>query len=317
FQQPVVPQIGQSYAGTCNNMVQFTDNSIICTTVSIVSRTWDFGDGTTSTQLNPSHNYTANGTYVVKLTLNDDQGGVNVRTSSVSVMVNPPVPALGNDIDVCPGTPVTLNAGTTGGIYKWFPAGLTSDSTSPTLTFIPTGDMNVKLSVTGCNQTGWDSIRIYVRNNTKPTLTMVGKALQSSAANSYNWFVNSTLIPSATNKMYTPKQPGYYQVGTINDYLCPSLSDSVFYMPTGRFKAGEVIIRLSPNPTKGVFTVWLSKAPTKPVRMEIFTADGKLAYNTLINSQVSTIYPGHLTKGAYMVRFIINGSVETVPLIEL
>ena len=317
FQQPVVAQIGQSFAGTCSNMVQFTDNSIICSTVSIVSRTWEFGDGTTSTQPNPSHTYTGNGIFIVKLTLNDDQGGVNVKTSSVSVMVNPPVPDLGNDIDVCPGTPVTLDAGTTGGIYKWFPAGLTSDSTSPTLTFIPTADMNVKLSVTACNQTGWDSIRIYVRNNTKPTLNMVGKALQSSAANSYNWFVNGTLIPSATNKMYTPKQPGYYQVGTINDYLCPSLSDSVFYMPTGKFKAGDITIRLSPNPTKGVFTVWLSKAPTKPVRMEIFTADGKLAYNTLIHSQVSTIYPGHLTRGAYMVRFIINGSVETIPLIEL
>jgi len=88
-------------------------------------------------------------------------------------------------------------------------------------------------------------------------------------------------------------------------------------MPNGKFKAGDIIIRLSPNPTKGVFTVWLSKAPTKPVRMEIFTADGKLAYNTLIHSQVSTIYPGHLTRGTYMVRFIINGSVETVPLIEL
>ena len=37
----------------------------------IVSRLWDFGDGTTSTLQNPSHTYTAPGNYTVKLTVTD------------------------------------------------------------------------------------------------------------------------------------------------------------------------------------------------------------------------------------------------------
>ncbi|MFC2141004.1 PKD domain-containing protein, partial [Acidobacteriota bacterium] len=38
----------------------------------IVSWLWDFGDGNTSTQQNPSHTYAADGTYTVTLTVTDD-----------------------------------------------------------------------------------------------------------------------------------------------------------------------------------------------------------------------------------------------------
>lgn len=48
-------------------LVQFTDQS----TGGIISRRWDFGDGSTSTALNPSHTYTALGYYTVTLTVTD------------------------------------------------------------------------------------------------------------------------------------------------------------------------------------------------------------------------------------------------------
>jgi PKD repeat protein len=35
---------------------------------------WDFGDGTTSTEVNPSHTYTAFGTYTVSLSVNGPKG---------------------------------------------------------------------------------------------------------------------------------------------------------------------------------------------------------------------------------------------------
>ena len=43
--------------------VQFTDLSQYAT-----SRSWNFGDGTTSTEQNPMHTYSAAGTYTVSLT---------------------------------------------------------------------------------------------------------------------------------------------------------------------------------------------------------------------------------------------------------
>ena len=46
------------------NSVVFTDNSVLNAT----TWQWDFGDGNTSTEQNPTHTYTAEGTYTVSLT---------------------------------------------------------------------------------------------------------------------------------------------------------------------------------------------------------------------------------------------------------
>lgn len=53
---------------------------------SIVSWSWDFGDGNSSTAQNPSHAYAANGTYTVGLTVTDNDG--NTGSTSQSVTVN-------------------------------------------------------------------------------------------------------------------------------------------------------------------------------------------------------------------------------------
>ncbi|MGN7918225.1 S8 family serine peptidase [Lysobacter sp. 22409] len=53
---------------------------------SIASRSWNFGDGTAaSTAANPSHTYTAAGTYNVSLTVTDNAGATHTKTASVTV----------------------------------------------------------------------------------------------------------------------------------------------------------------------------------------------------------------------------------------
>ncbi|WP_158549164.1 M14 family zinc carboxypeptidase [Lysobacter silvisoli] len=52
---------------------------------SIVSRSWNFGDGTTSTAASPSKTYAAAGSYTVTLTVTDDDGATNTKTASVTV----------------------------------------------------------------------------------------------------------------------------------------------------------------------------------------------------------------------------------------
>ena len=73
--------------------VDFTDTSTD-SDGSIVSWLWNFGDGNSSSQQNPSHTYNSAGLYTVTLTVNDDQGAqdststaVNVTASSTSTTV--------------------------------------------------------------------------------------------------------------------------------------------------------------------------------------------------------------------------------------
>ncbi len=59
--------------------VVFTNASQNYTTVS-----WDFGDGATSTEVNPTHTYAALGTYTVKLTATGE-GGTDVSSQSIAI----------------------------------------------------------------------------------------------------------------------------------------------------------------------------------------------------------------------------------------
>ncbi|MFO7885456.1 MAG: PKD domain-containing protein [Desulfobacteraceae bacterium] len=49
---------------------------------------WDFGDGNSATDRDPSHTYTAEGTFCVALTVTDADG--NVATATKNISVTPP-----------------------------------------------------------------------------------------------------------------------------------------------------------------------------------------------------------------------------------
>lgn len=64
--------------------VTFTDASTPAS-APIVSRSWDFGDGATSTALNPQHVYAAPGTYDVRLTVTDSNGSSHTVSHTVTI----------------------------------------------------------------------------------------------------------------------------------------------------------------------------------------------------------------------------------------
>jgi PKD repeat protein len=83
-------------AGAVPHTVDFTDKS--SGDRPIVSHVWDFGDGTTSTEVNPSHTYATASTFDVTLTVTDDQGHTDthkeVALIAVSEIPNPILPDM-------------------------------------------------------------------------------------------------------------------------------------------------------------------------------------------------------------------------------
>ncbi len=75
---------------TTSDTIQFIDESYD-KDGSIVAWHWDFGDGTTSNEQNPTHSYADDGIYNVTLIVEDDDGATDVISKFVTVENVPPV----------------------------------------------------------------------------------------------------------------------------------------------------------------------------------------------------------------------------------
>jgi uncharacterized delta-60 repeat protein len=128
---------------------------------------WAFGDGTTSTATNPNHTFSANGTYVVVLTVNDSTSSscmdYYLDTIVVTGVVAPLQCAAGFVMYPEAGGVTVVNSSTgTNLTYLWdFGDGNTSNAQFPTHTYATTGNYYLCLTVddgAGCVDMYCDSI---------------------------------------------------------------------------------------------------------------------------------------------------------------
>jgi len=61
----------------------------------IVAWSWDFGDGTSSNEQNPSHTYIDNGRYTIRLTVTDDDGSTAQTSKEIEISNVPPTANAG------------------------------------------------------------------------------------------------------------------------------------------------------------------------------------------------------------------------------
>ncbi|HMU47470.1 MAG TPA: PKD domain-containing protein [Chitinophagaceae bacterium] len=120
------------------------------TSSNATSYKWYFGDGTTSTEFNPTHTYTTIGTYFLKLVANGPSGADSVCKVLYLSNVEPNKSSFSYFMDRCEGIPVnfsfySLNPQSL--YYAWdFGGGITSTEKNPVIQYGATGSYTIKFS---------------------------------------------------------------------------------------------------------------------------------------------------------------------------
>lgn len=216
------------------NTINFTDASTPGA-VPITNRTWDFGDGASSNLLNPSHTYTAAGTYTITLVVTDQNGVADPEVKPAYIVVNPLPQAsfsfTGNGCTVPFDVTFTNSSASGPNIsYAWdFGNGQTSSLENPAaVTYTTAGTFTVSLSVTntttGCVNTFTDNVVVsdFAAGIDAPLSACVGSTVNVSdlstvGANQWNWSFGNGQTSTAQNPSVTYGAVGTYTISLISE----------------------------------------------------------------------------------------------------
>lgn len=299
---PVVSNFTASDTIFCEGeSITFNDQSINSPTY----WNWTFQGGTpsSSTLQNPSITYTAAGVYSVTLAADNINGGTP-KLKVAYLQVNPyPNVAVSNDTALCNGDTLQLTSSGAQN-YLWAPAsGLNSNTiANPLFTGSATTTFTLQGTTNGCSTVKTISVTVYPVNT--PTITLFGNTLTSSAATTYQWYRNDTLIIGATSQTYTTTINATYKVVTTNSDGCVSEAELIV-LNIGTYSISQSKnILIFPNPSNGETTIVL---PQKNCFVSIKNILGEVVYQTL--SQENKISFSVTTKGIYIVTIAdINGN---------
>ncbi len=156
---------GAPLSGDPSLDVYFTDKSI----GNITSWFWDFGDGGTSTEVNPMHTYTTDGAYTVTLAVTGPGGSDTEIKTSYVICGTPPGPNVDFEADTTSGDAALtvqftdLTAGVNVHTWAWdFGDGGTSDEQSPEYIYNTPGTYDVTLTATDDNGTDSETKVAYI-----------------------------------------------------------------------------------------------------------------------------------------------------------
>src|SRR6266704_3377697 len=200
---------------------------------SIASYSWTFGDGGTSTAQNPSHSYTAAGSYTVSLRVTDNQGAQSTTTSKTVTVTAPNQPPTANFTSSCNGLTCSFTSTSSdpdGSIasYSWtFGDGATSTAQNPSHTYTAAGSYTVTLQVTdnqGAQSTTTSKTVTVTPPNQPPTanFTFSCSALSCNFTStssdpdgsiaSYSWTFGDGGTSTAQNPSHSYTAAGSYTV---------------------------------------------------------------------------------------------------------
>ena len=317
-----------SMSGTAGvTTFQFTDQS----TGPIASRTWNFGDGSTSTQTSPSHMYGAAGAYTVVLTVRDGSGNASQASATISVAAQP-LPPLQPAFTFSPANPaagdtIGFTDQSTGGVTSWlwnFGDGGVSSAQNPTHAYANAGTYSVALTVFRNAQSSVATTTIAVgsRSPVVPPPSAAFQSLvpvtaQTNGASGSVWRTELTLFNagSETASVTLTFVPG---AGT------PSQARSITVLPLETRTYQNVLLDLfgMPNSAGGI-AINATEATTTPdlrISSRTFATTPNGTYGQSVPNvdasglQATTYVAGIISTADFRTNIgVVNQSGNTVP----
>ena len=242
----ITADYGCTYTKTVNNYIHIANtafsnfsisNTSSCAPINIqfinqssnaVSCLWEFGDGATSSLLNPSHTYTANGSYTVTLHSYSASGCDAISQQLNAVVLNLPVADYSATFSPgCAPLPANfINSSSNSIQWLWrFGDGTTSTLQNPSHTYNSPGDYDVSLvawNSLGCSDTLTHGTFIHVINMAGsfiPPATITGCipfnttfSNTTTGAVSWVWDFGDGNTSTQQNPSHTYISSGFYTV---------------------------------------------------------------------------------------------------------
>ena len=222
-----VPTADFTFSDLCEgDQTQFTDASTIVSG-SIISWTWDFGDGVgSSSQQNPTYQFGSAGTYTVELIV---ESGFNCAdTITKNVTIEPlPIADAGADQTICDRDTVQIGtAATLGYSYAWDNAATLSNASISNPEAFPSTTTTYTVTVTDNSTTCTATDQVTITVNSVPTAaftvadTCIGSSTtfdgSPSGAASYSWdFGDGIGTSTQEDPTYTYATAGTYTVKLV------------------------------------------------------------------------------------------------------
>ena len=303
--------VGPKADFTYEDTIKFTSTVTDSDSDAIASYLWDFDDGNTSTEANPSNQYPTGGTFDVTLRATDARGVAGSKTKTI-VVEGPPNELPTADFTWDPAAPDTDEATTftatvtdpdqpegTAFTYAWdFGDTTTSAASSPqhpftdkkvyTVTLVVTDAQNGSTTVTKTVSVGNEP---PVATITKPTTatTKVGEQVTFTSkvvdedqpegtAFTYAWVFDDGITSTAANPTHTYKTAGSYTVSLVATDDKDADSAKVTKDITVSGPERTVIYSYpNPAPTQASIVYYLPTGATDPV-LRIYNITGALVF---------------------------------------
>ena len=312
------PQAGftENSLSQCVSSNSFALNDTSSIPQGTLTRIWNFGDSTTSTQKSLNKSFVNSGLYQIKLISISDSNCTDTLIKSFNVYAKPSAGFTVNNSIQCFNTNNFVFTDTTKNIaigYKmfWNFGDSTIDSISPIhKSYSDIGFYNIALKVfdnNNCSDSVNKTVSVLVSPEKPIVSTLSRTLLESTKAGKYSWILNNMIYEDSGTQQLNIKLNGSYRVKITNSYGCSNTSDSV-EITNVEYNAKNGNIYVYPNPASDKFYIDFNGMQGNK-DIQLYNLSGQLVGEFSSSDLTFSIELESYTKGMYMLKINSNAGL--------